>query len=90
MSVYDLSVPRRPAIEPAHRADPDDTAVARRRPGVSVFALLLIAGMCYAIGWVAACVAVPAAAGIRWMLAAIATGWDDASTSWSEDRRIEP
>jgi hypothetical protein len=55
-----------------------------------VFALLMLAGICYGIGWVAACVAVPGVAGIRWMLAAIATGWDDASTSWSEDRRIEP
>ena len=87
MSVYDLSVPRPPAPDPEELDHPTPSTIWRRlgRGG-----LTLLGALFYFVGWLAGSLMVPLGFAGRWVVAAIATGWDDASTSWHRTGRIEP
>jgi hypothetical protein len=82
--VYDLSVPRPPAIDP-------DPAQAPARPSAGTLLrlgfLTVLAAVLYCLGRVAGSICVPIGVAARWMYAAMATGWDDASTSWHRTGR---
>lgn len=88
MSVYDLSVPRPPAIEP--EAAPNSQSAPSRTGSWSTALLTVVGALFYFVGWLAGSLCVPVGVAARWLAAAVATGWDDASTSWHRTGRMDP
>jgi hypothetical protein len=85
VTAYDLSVPRPPTIDPEQ---PDVAPSAPLWPWLAAGLATLIAGALYAVGWLAGSALVPILDAGRWMMAAMATGWDDAATSWRRTGRM--
>jgi hypothetical protein len=87
VSVYDLSVPRPPVIEPE---GPNPQSAPSPAWTWGIFLLTAVGALLYVVGWLAGSILVPVLVGGRWVVAAIATGWDDASNSWRGTGRMEP
>jgi hypothetical protein len=85
------SVPRPPILDddwlnPGPTAEAAGVVKAHVEPWYW-WIIVVLATLAYAFGWLAGAVLIPVIGAGKWVFAAVALGWEDASDDWRKDGR---